>query len=77
MAERDPALQSWLLDKSYTNMYLIRGGSHWTGSLEFKICKSKAVPIPMFAQWHNLKTFAVIPNDPHWPYLSAPAFWQI
>lgn len=59
----DPELKCWFLDKPYTDVYLMRGGTHQTQVLELEARQKAAVRNPIFVWWHNLKMFAVSPKD--------------
>lgn len=43
MTEGEPELRDWCFDKSYTNIYLIRGCTYQTRALQFKIRQITAV----------------------------------
>lgn len=63
VAEADPELNCWFFGKPYTNLYLMRGSTHWTRVLEIEIRQRAAERNPIFAGLHNLKLFTVPPKD--------------
>lgn len=76
VAKGDPALQCWLFDKPYTDMYLMCGGTHWKRGLKFALCQRTAVRNPIFVGWPNLGMFAVLRRDYRRQYVSVSAFWK-
>lgn len=63
MADGDSGLRYWFLDKRYTNMYLMCGGTHQMKALKLEICQWTAARSLVFERWHNLELFAASPNN--------------
>lgn len=76
VSKGDPELQCWFFGKPYTDMYLMRGGTHQPRALEFKMCHGTSVRNPISVGWHKRVMFMVLPRDRHLHYVSVPASWQ-
>lgn len=74
VVEGDLEVLCWFFMKPYTSMYLLRGGTHWTRTLEFRTRNKMTVHNPKIARFRNLKMFAVPQKDRLWHYLTVPAF---
>lgn len=74
VAEGDPKLHCLLFYKPYVKFYLIRGGTHRTGSQEFETRQRRVVRSPIFVDRHNLEMVAAFSRDHYCHYGSVPAF---
>lgn len=76
VAEGDPELQCWFLQRPFTSMYIISGGICRKRASELKVRHRTALRNLIFVEWHNLEMFAVIPKHGYQHYVIVLAFWH-